>query len=248
MIYLNGHKVEPTIFPDKTSQVWKLPEEVLKKSKHIITWDFESESEFFTLIQLKVLLNTYNLNVELYMPYLPYARQDKEVSNNSTFALTAFAKVINDLNFNKVYCVDAHSKVAKELITNLVIIYPTQKVREVLDETECDLICYPDAGARSKYTPRIYPEIPYIYGEKVRDQQTGIITHYELMGSPKDQVVLIVDDICDGGATFQILTKSLLEQGAKEVNLFVSHGIFSKGLEPLYNAGIKNIYTKEGKK
>lgn len=248
MIYLNDHKIKPTVFPDKTSQVWKLPEDVLKNFEVEIIWEFENESELFQLAQLKTLLDSHGITADLYVPYLPYARQDKPVSNFNTFALITFSNIINNLNFRSVECVDAHSNVANKLINNLIVTYPTYKVIEVLKKIKCNLICYPDAGARSKYTPRVYPEIPYIYGKKVRDQQTGIITHYELIGSPKDEVVLIVDDICDGGATFQILTKSLLEQGAKEVNLFVSHGIFSKGLEPLYQAGIKNIYTKEGKK
>jgi len=35
-------------------------------------------------------------------------------------------------------------------------------------------------------------------------------------------------------------------QGAKDVALYVSHGIFSKGLEPLREGGIKRIFTKDG--
>jgi len=57
---------------------------------------------------------------------------------------------------------------------------------------------------------------------------------------------MIVDDICDGGATFILLAKELYAAGAKEVNLFVTHGIFSKGLIPLYEAGIKRIFTQDG--
>jgi ribose-phosphate pyrophosphokinase len=51
---------------------------------------------------------------------------------------------------------------------------------------------------------------------------------------------LIVDDICDGGATFVALARKLREAGAIEVSLFVTHGIFSKGKDL---EGIDNIYT-----
>ena len=44
---------------------------------------------------------------------------------------------------------------------------------------------------------------------------------------------LIVDDICDGGGTFIPLAKKLKNAGAKTVTLYVTHGIFSKGLDPL---------------
>ena len=91
-----------------------------------------------------------------------------------------------------------------------------------------------------------YVNFPFLHGEKVRDQLSGKITSYELKGKPEGMNVMIVDDICDGGATFVILAKALYEGGAKEVNLFVTHGIFSKGLEPLKEAGIKRIFTQDG--
>ena len=56
----------------------------------------------------------------------------------------------------------------------------------------------------------------------------------------------MVDDLCDGGATFILLAKELLSKGAKEVHLFVSHGIFSRGLGVLFDAGIKRVFVKDG--
>ena len=62
----------------------------------------------------------------------------------------------------------------------------------------------------------------------------------------KDQTILIVDDLCDGGMTFIKSAERLYELEAKEVHLYVSHGIFSKGLKPLTDSGIKRIFTKDG--
>lgn len=90
--------------------------------------------------------------------------------------------------------------------------------------------------ARAPKYAAIYGDLPFIHGEKVRDQSTGRITSYEVVGNPKGKRVLIVDDICDGGATFITLAKALLGQGATEVHLFVSHGIFSKGTRVLFDA------------
>lgn len=42
MIKLNGYEVKPTIFPDGTSQVWKLPEMSILNSVNVITWEFEN--------------------------------------------------------------------------------------------------------------------------------------------------------------------------------------------------------------
>ena len=60
MIYLNGNLVTPTVFPDGTSQVWKIPEHFFANTvdntslTNVVTWGFQeySEREFFQLLQL----------------------------------------------------------------------------------------------------------------------------------------------------------------------------------------------------
>jgi phosphoribosylpyrophosphate synthetase len=115
---------------------------------------------------------------------------------------------------------------------------------EVWDITESSVACYPDKGARVKYTD--FYNLPSIHGNKIRNQDTGHIEQYDLFGNCEGKRILIVDDICDGGATFVLLADQLYANGAEEVNLFVTHGIFSKGLKPLRNAGIKRIFTNKG--
>ena len=51
--------------------------------------------------------------------------------------------------------------------------------------------------------------------------------------SRKDKKVLIVDDICDGGRTFIELAKVLRAKGAETVDLYTTHGIYSKGTKVL---------------
>ena len=85
-----------------------------------------------------------------------------------------------------------------------------------------------------------------MYGEKVRDQLTGNIVRYKIVGEPVGKNVLIIDDICDGGMTFKLLAKDLLAAGAKSVVLFVTHGLFSKGLQTLKDSGIQRIYAQDG--
>jgi ribose-phosphate pyrophosphokinase len=245
MILLNGKPLDITRFPDNTTQVWKLSDFLLKESNWFhITWEFTQEGEFMALAQLKMLLDSYGHDCALRLKYLPYGRQDKRVANDATFALHTFAKLLNSLHFSEIIIVDPHSDIALDLIRNSRAEYPKETIFKVADLVKTDLICYPDKGARSKYT-KIYT-FPYIYGEKIRDQLTGNITSYQVVGDCKDQSVLIIDDICDGGMTFKILAKDLLAAGAKEVNLFVTHGIFSKGLRTLKESGINKIFTQDG--
>lgn len=241
MIYLNGKVVTPTIFPDNTSQVWniKVPDEYA-----IITWDFQTESEFIHVAQLKELLDYYNIPATLFMPYLPYARQDKHVSNNTTFSLKTFAALLNSLNFKRVSLYDAHSRVALNLINNSKDIFKPDKIHGVIELLKVNLIIYPDTGAYKRYLPHILMGYARL-AEKVRDENGKIIKH-TIEGNVPEKEVLIVDDICDGGATFISLAKLLKEKGVEKIYLYVTHGIFSKGLRVLKEAGIERIFTRKG--
>ena len=244
MIKIKNYEIIPDIFPDKTSQVWRIPNQCFDEKHVEIYWDFLYEAELIHIAQLNTLLQKNNIKTSLYINYLPYGRQDKDISNTSTFALFTFSKIINSLNFESVTILDPHSNKALDLITRSIAIYPEETLLKIYGITKSDLLCYPDKGAISKYS-KIY-DLPYIYGEKNRDQLSGNILKYELIGEAKDKTILINDDLVDGGATFIILAKSLYDNGANSVSLFVTHGIFSKGLKPLYEAGIDRIFTAKG--
>lgn len=251
MIYLNGDPVNVTLFPDHTSQVWKLDEKHLARGveEAFIQWDFTHEGEFMQIAQLKHLLDFYGVDRSyLHIEYLPYGRQDKWIDNKATFALHTFAALLNTLHFERIFIMDPHSPVALESINNAAAVYPHGPLGRALYATNSELVCYPDKGAVSKYVS-IYSSLvqPHIYGEKVRDQETGYITNYKLVGDCEDKIVMIVDDICDGGKTFELLAKDLFAGGAENVHLFVTHGLFSKGLRPLKRAGIDQIFTNKGR-
>ena len=249
MIKVNNIEVKPTLFPDNTSQVWQLPEILFNRTdKAEIEWEFQFEAEFMHLAQLVSLLGRNFNEITLHMPYLPYARQDKPISNESTFALQSFARLLNALELDEVTTSDVHSNIPEYVIKNFYSYTPRIPIDLTLDKTKSDVICFPDNGAKLRYKRDLsYLNKIYVHGEKTRDQKTGHITKYELFGDVQDRDVLIVDDICDGGMTFILLAKELYNGGAKTVNLYTTHGIYSKGLKPLREAGILEIYNQHGK-
>lgn len=249
MIELDGTEIKPTIFPDGTSQVWKLDPTTLERRKFNIYWIYEKEEELIHVCQLAQLLDSLGKEYHLELDYLPYGRQDKPVSNEQTFALHTFAHILNSFDFASVTFLDAHSSEATRLIGNSQNIEPFLDINFARREIPECLIAYPDKGARERYSDLVerFPTVESVVGDKVRDQSTGYITHYKISGAdPTNRNVLIVDDICDGGMTFKILSKNLHEAGAKSVHLYVTHGIFSKGLETLRESGIDRIFTHEG--
>lgn len=248
MITINGIQVKPTIFPDKTSQVWKLPDNALADCGLPIVWEFEQEAELIWLAQLAELLSVeWGHRPGLLIDYLPYGRQDKSVSNDTTFALTTFARMLWALPFGKIEIVDPHSHALflnAPSTKDVRARYPINAISASFASCGADIVCYPDGGAWGKYSDILI--FDSVSASKQRDQLTGAITGLKLEGDVQGKRVLIVDDICDGGATFVGLADALLKAGATFVGLYVSHGLFTRGTKVLFDAGIGRIFTKEG--
>lgn len=239
----NGEKIiKPTMFPDGTSQVWKL--DLKGGTPAEIIWYFESEGEIIHLAQLVGLLQSSGIKIEeIYIPFLPYARQDKPVQNDQTFAFNPFVRMLEGITGRipvKSLDVHGHSYYIKN-------VEPTNHILTAIIQSKADLICYPDSGAQLRYSRTV--DFKSIHCEKIRNQATGEITGLKIWKKPRQEehklkgTVLIVDDICDGGKTFIETAKVLYKAGASKVDLYVTHGIFSKGRQVLHDAGIKNIYT-----
>jgi ribose-phosphate pyrophosphokinase len=240
MIKFMDKVVTPTRFPDGTTQVWKL--DPVSGSDFDIDWRFEREDEIFTVAQLASLFGHGEL--VLYVPYLPFARQDKEVSNEATFALKPFADMLNALDLAEVIVFDVHNEEATHrLIRRLSNLRADTIHNNLIEKLKPDLVVFPDEGAQKRY-PHLAKR-PHVVFAKKRDQATGRIEGYSLCmdkGNPEQLVpgrrLLVVDDLCDGGATFLFLAKELNEKyKPASLDLFVTHGLFSKGRKPLEDAG-----------
>ena len=255
MISVDGIEITPTIFPDKTSQVWHIEPKYLRKmfsGPVTIRWDFESEGEVMHLLQLVTLIRSTNREaiIKVKLSYLPYARQDKDINNYATFALHTFLSLMS-LAVQELEVFDPHSTHLLDLYfgDNYKAVEPNLEISYAMNGYNgCspDLICYPDKGASTRYP--CLNGVDSVYMEKTRDQATGKINGIELYGEVNGKSLLIVDDLCDGGRTFIEAAKVLRAAGATEVNLYVSHGIFSHplGVSALHQAGIMKVYTRDG--
>lgn len=241
------HIVRPTMFPDGTSQVWKLPLNNIGGFCRVM-WNFESEAELIHLIQLITLLHVSGIHIdELYVPYLPYGRQDKHASNEATFALLPFLHMLPELT---AFCMtlDAHSNVSSGVFSSYS---PLKYIKRAIKGSRADVLVFPDSGAKTRSLTSDLPVRDFVVLDKNRDQSTGQIlsqiidksaSNYSALAGRR---LLIVDDICDGGWTFTSAAKLLreTEPSIASIDLYVTHGIFSKGFECLHQAGIREIYT-----
>ncbi len=260
MIKVNGEVVNYGRFPDGTVNVKGNP--AIINEEVIITWHYESDAEYVVLAFLTKYYQAHGNDVVLHLPYVPNARMDRVEEADDVFAMKYFGEMINDLHFTKVFVMDVHSSVAIATINNCWIESVKPIMSTVIDLVrsntygfEIPLIFFPDEGSMKRYSKGI--KIPYAYGMKKRDWETGEILGLDVCGiNPEDvkgRTVLIVDDICSYGGTFYYSAKKLKEMGAKNIILYVTHcensimnGSFGEKKENLFDTGlIEKVFTTD---
>lgn len=189
--------------------------------------------------------------IRLFMPYVPYGRQDRVCNLGEAHSLRAFGDLINSLHFQRVTVVDPHSDVTPGVLNNVRVISQLDVINKFDDfirfvMTSNSVFVAPDAGANKKTSTLAgyFGHKDFVRADKLRDLETGKIKETVVyVDDLKGATAIIADDICDGGASFTALAQVLKRKGAGKVVLYVTHGIFSKGEEVLYKAGIDDIYT-----
>lgn len=176
--------------------------------------------------------------------YLPYARQDRVCAPGEAHSLKFMVNLLDSLNVSDIRFWDIHNSTTLEMFKNTCVheteIHDVFSCYKFLDDFDLDnlILCAPDAGARQKID-NIVKEFDLgsaIHFEKDRCPETGQIhgiTPNKYNRNFDGYNILVVDDICDGGRTFIEVAKKLREHTAENLYLYVTHGIFSKGLGEL---------------
>ena len=189
-----------------------------------------------------------NREIALYVPYFMGARSDRKfVDGGVNYLKQVICPIINSLNFVTVITLDPHSDVLEACLNNYekldnhtVVKYALTDIDNKKDAQERICLVSPDAGAYKKIfdVAKKFEIQNIVTANKVRDMRTGKILKTELPNLPglvgDDMQYVIIDDICDGGRTFNELAKAIREQRADaKIYLVVTHGIFSAGFAEL---------------
>ena len=195
--------------------------------------------------------------IALYVPYFIGARSDRKfVDGGINYLKQVICPIINSLNFVTVITLDPHSDVLEACLNNYEKVDNHTLAKHALSKIDNkdgaqDRICLvsPDAGAYKKIfdVAKKFGIQNVVTATKVRDMITGNILKTEVPNLPglvgDDMQYVIIDDICDGGRTFNELAKAIREQrGDAKVYLVVTHGIFSAGFAEL-NKYFEGIYS-----
>jgi ribose-phosphate pyrophosphokinase len=251
MLLLNGTPIESFFFPGGEIQV-RLPEKI-GTERVILTWKPTAPSCIMELLLTVNALNERQIrDIDIDILYLPYARQDRVCNPGEAFSLKVMCNLLNGISEDSamIRLWDIHSAVVEEHLNSYAWhheVWEIFKRFHILDDFDLSelILCAPDVGACERVAQVLrHCKADYsIQARKERDPSTGHITDItiNLEEWQQGRPILVIDDICDGGATFLKLAEKLKEQGAGNLYLYVTHGIFSKGLGELLDY-YKHIY------
>ena len=217
----------------------------------LITAKITSSEEFMKLAMIKDAIERrieVPTKINLFCPYFPNARQDRIMVTGEAFTLKVFANMVNSLKFNKVIIVDPHSNVTPALIDNVKVITQCQVIQKWKELTfrlqQCSLVA-PDGGAVKK-TEEIaaYLNQDYVRADKKRDLNDGkILETIVYCDNFNGRDAAICDDIAENSGTFILLAKVLKTRNCGRIVLYATHGLFPKGVDYIFEAGISEIWT-----
>jgi hypothetical protein len=241
----NGRVVNHEIntFPDGQIQIKIKKSELPYDRIHILYDEDEKLTVYGSLFNPSAVdlffqcIETFPVN-KIKINYLYGARSDKDesgdylVSNTAQLTCGKIAEQFYDEN--QVEFLAPHCYPLCEGIGIINFDLP-----DCVNLDDYDLVIYPDESAQKRFT-KVNKD--FIICEKHRDQETGQILSHVIPNLPSTaKRVLILDDLCDGGATFINVAEALPD--SVEADLFIFHGVFSNCAPIRLFAKYKNIFV-----
>lgn len=211
----------------------------------VIIQSTTTDSDIIYLLQLiDACENASSINVVI--PYMGYARQDKKFKTGEPISARAVAKTIN---VDRVFTVNIHEKSILDYFSAPASDLDASKLLgshlASLDLTDT-LIVAPDQSAIPiAKSAAADIGIDYDYLEKIRYSSDTVTIKTKNLDITGRDVVLIDDMIATGGTMAESI-KLLRDQGAKDVYLACVHPVLTRNaVIRLFNAGVRDIFATD---
>lgn len=170
------------------------------------------------LLTIDAARNAGARTIHIILPYIPYSRQDRMLEPYSSFGLQAIANLLNNSEVDSLTTFDMHSPESIFLFKMPIVNISGIEIVKAHGLDVDKLIVAPDHGGLKRHNTTTH-------FTKKRD---GTNLTLELHGDVAGQRCLIVDDIIDTGRTICMAAETLMQNGAKSVEVFATHAFFSE--------------------
>ena len=198
------------------------------------------------LLCIDALKRSSAKNITAVIPYFGYARQDRKVVPRTSISAKLVSNLITKAGADRVVTVDLHAgqiqgffdiPVDNLFATPIFARHARKKIKSK------KIVCVaPDVGGteRARALGKLL-NVGLAIVDK-RRPKPGQSKVMNVIGDVKNQTCIIVDDIIDSGGTIVNAAQALKERGAKEVYVYITHGVLSgDAVKKIKNSVIKNL-------
>lgn len=175
------------------------------------------------------------------IPYLAYARKDRQTKPRDPLTARYIAELIEAMGATRVVAMEVHNPVAYQNAFRIETV--ALDLRGVLLDRAAGLagdgpvaVAAPDPGGvkraqlfREALEARLDRAVGFALMEKRRS--AGVVSGSLLAGEVEGARVLVVDDMVASGQTMTRAAEALRSAGAAEVWALAAHGLFTEGAE-----------------
>jgi len=198
------------------------------------------------LLCIDALKRSSAKNITAVIPYFGYARQDRKIVPRTSISAKLVSNLITNAGADRVVTVDLHAGQIQGFfdipVDNLFAtpIFARHIKRKLKSKK---LICVaPDVGGveRARALGRkLDIELAIIDKRRPSPGKSKVMN---VIGNVNGKTCIIVDDIIDSGGTIVNAAEALKKRGAKEVHVYVTHGVLSgDAVEKIKKSKIKNL-------
>jgi|TARA_B100000902_G_scaffold394056_1_gene449586 ribose-phosphate pyrophosphokinase len=198
------------------------------------------------LLCIDALKRSSAKNITAVIPYFGYARQDRKVVPRTSISAKLVSNLITKAGADRIVTVDLHAGQIQgffDIPVDNLFATPifARHVRKKIKSKK--IICVaPDVGGteRARALGKLL-NVGLAIVDK-RRPKPGQSQVMNVIGDVKDKTCVIVDDIIDSGGTIVNAAKALKERGAKDVYVYITHGVLSgDAVKKIKNSVIKNL-------
>jgi len=185
------------------------------------------------LIMCDALRRSSAARITAVIPYFGYARQDRRTKARTPISSKLVANMLVGAGIERVLTMDLHAAQIQGFfdipVDNLYAspIFALDIQTQFIGRLDELMIVSPDVGgvARARELAKRLGA-PLSIVDK-RREKAGEISGMTVIGDVSDRTCLIIDDMVDTAGTLCKAAEILLENGAKEVHSYISHGVMS---------------------
>ena len=192
-----------------------------------------------SILELLLIIDAFKRSsaeeINCIIPYFGYGRQDRRDTSRSSVGskliIDLIEKAIHPRN-GRIVTIDLHAMQIQGF-ANIPFehVYGYTVFKHYIKKLSLDnlVLCSPDVGGikRAKNFLKVRNDMGLVLIDKERVVPNEV-SNFELIGDVTGKNVIIVDDIIDtGGTLFGACDYLLKEKGAKSVQAFITHALFS---------------------